>query len=177
MNSANDFELRLPVSLEDYAFIDVIKGTPLKLEASIAGVHYQWAGELVRTEGKVDRSSQSVFLVASLNALEGDKFLSPGLFLNAKISGKKIKNIYAIPRRALYGDDKVIIVDSDNKVSFREVVVIRTERDRVIIRDGIVEGERIATTPIPNVINGMEVNATKLIDSVMTGDSIQKDKN
>ncbi|HAA88514.1 MAG: efflux RND transporter periplasmic adaptor subunit [Verrucomicrobiota bacterium] len=177
VNSANDFELRLPVSLEDYAFIDVIKGTPLKLEASIAGVHYQWAGELVRTEGKVDRSSQSVFLVASLNALEGDKFLSPGLFLNAKISGKKIKNIYAIPRRALYGDDKVIIVDSDNKVSFREVVVIRTERDRVIIRDGIVEGERIATTPIPNVINGMEVNATKLIDSVMTGDSIQKDKN
>ncbi|MEE2808774.1 MAG: efflux RND transporter periplasmic adaptor subunit [Verrucomicrobiota bacterium] len=161
VNSANDFELRLPVSLEDYAFIDVIKGTSLRLEANIAGVLYQWEGELVRTEGKVDQSSQSVFLVANVNAIQGDKFLSPGLFLNAKINGKKIKNIYAIPRRALYGNDKIIIVNSDNKVSFREVVVTRTERDRVIIRNGIIEGEKIVTTPIPNVINGMEVSVRK----------------
>lgn len=177
VESAKDFELRLPLSLEDYAFMDVIKGTPLRLEANIAGVLYQWEGELVRAEGKVDQSSQSVFLVANVNALQEDKFLSPGLFLNAKINGKKIKNIYAIPRRALYGDDKIIIVDSDSKVSFREVVVIRTERDRVIIRDGIIEGERIATTPIPNVINGMEVNVRKSSGSATIGDLIQKDKN
>ena len=68
-------------------------------------------------------------------------------------------------------------MDSDSKVSFREVVVIRTERDRVIIRDGIIEGERIATTPIPNVINGMEVNVRKSSGSATIGDLIQKDKN
>ncbi|MEC7862596.1 MAG: HlyD family efflux transporter periplasmic adaptor subunit, partial [Verrucomicrobiota bacterium] len=71
--SANDFELRLPVSLEDYAFMDDIAGTPLTFEANIAGVLYRWEGELARTEGQVDRSSQSVFLVANVNVIEGDK--------------------------------------------------------------------------------------------------------
>jgi RND family efflux transporter MFP subunit len=177
VESANDFELRLSVSLEDYAFIDVVTGTPVMLEASIADVLYYWKGELVRTEGQVDESSQSVFFVANVNIVQGDKFLSPGLFLNAKINGKKLKNIYALPRRALYGKNKIIIVDSNNKVSSREVVVIRTERDKVIIRDGIANGEKIATTPIPNVINGMEVNPSKLSDSVTTGNLIEKDKN
>lgn len=177
VESANDFELRLSVSLEDYAFIDVVTGTPVMLEASIADVLYYWKGELVRTEGQVDKSSQSVFFVANVNIVQGDKFLSPGLFLNAKINGKKLKNIYALPRRALYGKNKIIIVDSNNKVSSREVVVIRTERDKVIIRDGIANGEKIATTPIPNVINGMEVNPSKLSDSVTAGNLIEKDKN
>jgi len=177
VESANDFELRLSVSLEDYAFIDVVTGTPVMFEASIADVFYYWKGELVRTEGQVDKSSQSVFFVANVNIVQGDKFLSPGLFLNAKINGKKLKNIYALPRRALYGKNKIIIVDSNNKVSSREVVVIRTERDKVIIRDGIANGEKIATTPIPNVINGMEVNPSKLSDSVTAGNLIEKDKN
>ena len=161
VDSANDFELRLPVSLEDYAFIDIIAGAPLTLEAKIAGVVYKWRGELLRTEGQVDQSSQSVFFVANVNAVEGDKFLSSGLFLNAKISGKKLKDVYALPRKALYGKNKIIIVGSDNKVSSREVVVIRTERNKVIVRNGIENGERIATTPILNVINGMEVNPSK----------------
>ena len=161
VDSANDFELRLPVSLEDYAFIDVIAGAPLTLEAKIAGVDYKWRGELLRTEGQVDQSSQSVFFVANVNAVEGDKFLSSGLFLNAKISGKKLKDVYALPRKALYGKNKIIIVGSDNKVSSREVVVIRTERNKVIVKNGIENGERIATTPILNVINGMEVNPSK----------------
>ncbi len=161
VDSANDFELRLPVSLEDYAFIDVIAGAPLTLEAKIAGVVYKWRGELLRTEGQVDQSSQSVFFVANVNAVEGDKFLSSGLFLNAKISGKKLKDVYALPRKALYGKNKIIIVGSDNKVSSREVVVIRTERNKVIVKNGIENGERIATTPILNVINGMEVNPSK----------------
>ncbi len=161
VDSANDFELRLPVSLEDYAFIDVIAGAPLTLEAKIAGVVYKWRGELLRTEGQVDQSSQSVFFVANVNAVEGDKFLSSGLFLNAKISGKKLKDVYALPRKALYGKNKIIIVGSDNKISSREVVVIRTERNKVIVKNGIENGERIATTPILNVINGMEVNPSK----------------
>ena len=174
--SANDFELRLPVSLEDYAFMDDIAGTPLTFEANIANVLYRWEGELTRTECQEDRSSQSVFLVANVNVIEGDKFLSPGLFLNAKINGKKLKNIYALPRRALYGKNNIIVVNSKNKVSFREVVVVRTERDRVIISDGISKGERIATTPIPNVINGMEVNPSNSSNSVINSDLIEKGK-
>jgi len=54
--------------------------------------------------------------------------------------------------------------------------VVRTERDRVIISDGISKGERIATTPIPNVINGMEVNPSNSSNSVINSDLIEKGK-
>ena len=48
------------------------------------------AGQLLRTESQVDRSSQSIFLVASIeNAELKNKFLVPGIYLKAKLFGKK----------------------------------------------------------------------------------------
>lgn len=159
--SADDFELRLPVSLEDYTFVDAKPGVPVTFEAEFAGEVMSWKGELIRSEGQVDRESRSVFLVAKVSSpvrgsAEG-KFLAPGLFLKAGVTGKTLQGVFRLPRKALYGKDKLLIVNPDNTVSLRPVKVVRTEADEVVIGGGLEAGERVAVSPLPNVIDGMEV--------------------
>lgn len=159
--STGDFELRLPVSLEDYVFIDPRAGVPVDFEAELAGEPVRWRGELVRTEGQVDRSTRSVFLVAKVKApddgSDADKFLAPGLFLKASVTGKTLADVFRLPRKALYGKDEILIVNPDSTVSLRPVKVVRTEADEVVVGAGLEPGERVAVSPVPNVIDGMEV--------------------
>ena len=158
---SREFELRLPVSLEDYRFIELEAKVAVSFHAKFGGEEVEWAGKLIRTEGRVDRGSQSVFLVASI--LPGEpgttaaKFLAPGLFLKAELTGKTLGAVYRLPRKAFYGKDRILIVNPGNTVALRRVKVIRTEHDEVVIGDGLEQGERVAVSPVPNVIDGMAV--------------------
>jgi len=158
---SREFELRLPVSLEDYGFIDPEAKVAVSYHAKFGGEEVEWEGKLIRTEGRVDRGSQSVFLVTSI--LPGEtgtpaaKFLAPGLFLKAELTGKTLGGVYRLPRKAFYGKDRILVVSPGNTVALRTVKVVRTEHDEVVIGDGLEEGERVAVSPVPNVIDGMSI--------------------
>ena len=152
------FEVRLPVPLDDYSFID---GSGIDSEVTftttIAGEPKQWKGHITRDEGVIDRTSRSVFLVAKIDSDKDSKFLSPGLFVKAKIDGKKLDSVIALPRKALYGKDKLYIIDKDDRLNFRTVTVIRTETDRVLISSGLKAGERVCITNLAAAIDQMKV--------------------
>ncbi|MBV63008.1 MAG: hypothetical protein CMP45_00665 [Rickettsiales bacterium] len=157
--SADKYEIRLPVSISDYDFVEFDSSSEVSFYTDIAGTQHEWKGQLLRTESQVDRSSQSIFLVASIeNSDLKNKFLVPGIYLKAKLFGKKIKDTYSVPRGALIGKNRIIIALENDTVSFKEVTIMRSSRDEVIISGGISKGDRIITTPIPNAIEGMKVN-------------------
>ncbi|MCH2060700.1 MAG: efflux RND transporter periplasmic adaptor subunit [Verrucomicrobiales bacterium] len=158
---SRDFELRLPVSLEDFRFIDMTSKVEVTFMAGFGGEEVTWKGSLLRTEGQVDRGSQSVFLVAGIEpgkpGTTAAKFLVPGIFLRAELTGRLLTSVYRIPRRAFYGKDRILVVNADRTAELRSVTVIRTERDEVVVSKGIDEGELVAISPVPNVIDGMSV--------------------
>ncbi len=157
--SADKYEIRLPVSISDYDFVEFDSSSEVSFYTDIAGTQHEWKGQLLRTESQVDRSSQSIFLVASIENTDlKNKFLVPGIYLKAKLFGKKIKDTYSVPRGALIGKNRIIIALENDTVSFKEVTIMRSSRDEVIISGGISRGDRIVTTPIPNAIEGMKVN-------------------
>ncbi|MFT4547074.1 MAG: RND family efflux transporter MFP subunit [Verrucomicrobiales bacterium] len=152
------FEVRLPIPLDDFAFIEEDgTGSPVTFTAEIAGNVKTWRGKIIRDEGVIDRQSRSVYLVAHVDTKEQGKFLSPGLFVKATIIGRELENIIALPRKALYGKDQVYIIDNENKLNFRTVTVARTERDRVLITDGLKSGERVCITNLAAAIDQMKV--------------------
>ena len=158
---SRDFELRLPVSLEDFRFIDMESGAAVFFSARFGGEEVKWEGDLIRMEGQVDRGSQSVFLVASIlpgkPGTPAAKFLVPGLFLRAELTGRTLASVYRLPRKAFYGKDRILVVNPDKTVGLRRVAVIRTEHDEVVVGDGLTESELVAISPVPNVIDGMSV--------------------
>jgi RND family efflux transporter MFP subunit len=161
--STGDLEVRLAVDLEDFAYVKIGDGkVPVRLSSRLGREELFWDGEVLRTEGRVDRASRSVFLVAVVSPEKSEeragKFLVPGLFVRAVVEAGVLPDVFRLPRKALYGKDKILIVSPENRVSFRVVKILRTSRNEVVIGAGIEPGERIAVSPLPQVIDNMEVS-------------------
>ena len=152
------FEIRLPIPLDDYAFIDSSGiGASVTFSANIGGEEQTWSGTIIRSEGVIDRNSRSIYLVAQVETEAENKFLSPGLFVKAVIDGRELENVVSLPRKALYGKDRVYVIDENEQLQFRTVTVARTERDRVLISKGLEAGESVAVTNLAAAIDQMKV--------------------
>ncbi len=61
-------------------------------------------------------------------------------------------------RRGRSGEsDRVLVVDGDSRLRFRNVDVLRIERDQVIVGGGLQSGERVCISPLRAVTDGMRV--------------------
>lgn len=158
-DSTGRYEIRLPVSLDDYAFLQTGTDQPVVLSATIGGRELRWQGRLVRTEGEIERASRSVHLVAEIaeDTEAYNDFLKPGLFLRAEVAGRTLKGVFEIPRRALLDAGRLLVVDSEDRLAVREVRVLRGGRDSVLIDNGLKAGERVCLTNLPAPVNGMQV--------------------
>ncbi len=83
------------------------------------------------------------------------------MFVGAEIIGRLVEDVAVIPRSALRGDERVLIVDKDNKLHFRTVEVLRADFETVIISSGLNEGERVCISPLESVVDGMEVRVAE----------------
>ena len=59
--------------------------------------------------------------------------------------------------RAAAGRDQVLIVDEDDRLRFRDVEVVRLDGERVVIGDGLDDGERVCVSPLDVATDGMRV--------------------
>ncbi len=166
-------EVRLPLADRQLAFLDLPLGHKGELAREIAptvnvhtnygGKRYDWHGSLVRTESEIDSKTRMVTAVVRVHNSEnpGKPDLPIGLFVNASITGKSVKNIISLPRAALRNQDQILVVDRENKIHFRTVDIMRSEKDHVLIASGVNQGELVNISPIQTVIEGMSVNPVR----------------
>jgi RND family efflux transporter MFP subunit len=166
-------EVRLPVPDDEIGYLDCCLDyrtqnpaeldIDVKLSASYGGNFYKWSGKIVRVEGEIDPLSHMITLVARIKDPYGRDLqserppLAVGMFVEAEIIGRRVDDVAVIPRSALRGDERVLIIDKDNKLHFRTVEVLRADFETVIISSGLNEGERICISPLEAVVDGMEV--------------------
>lgn len=156
---------RLPLAYRDGGPSE--NGPAVKLTARFAGRDYTWQGRIVRTEAEIDPRTRMVMAIARVNdpyARTGDAGRPPlavGMFVKAEIQGIRVRGVVRAPRSALRDDDTVFVVDSGGRLQFRTVDILRREREAVLIRDGLEEGERICVSPLEAAVEGMAVLATE----------------
>jgi len=169
---AVDFaEVRLPVQDEELAYLDLPlgqdsagaeqTGAPVKLRARFAGDEHTWEGQVVRTEGELDPGTRMVNVVAQVAqpyATNGARPpLSVGLFVDAEIMGATLAELVRLPRSAMRGDSRVLVVGQDMRMYFREVQVVRRDQDDVYINAGLSAGELVCVSPLQSTTDGMRV--------------------
>ncbi|MGD8397125.1 MAG: efflux RND transporter periplasmic adaptor subunit [Candidatus Eiseniibacteriota bacterium] len=154
-------------------------GPTVLLHGSFAGRTHTWTGTIVRTEGELDPRSRMVHVVARVddpygrhaegagdaggagNAGDADRPpLAVGLYVNAEILGRHIEDVYVLPRAALRGSDRVIVVDDEDRLRFRQVEVVKTDRETAVVRSGLADGDRICLSTLDNAVDGMRVRTT-----------------
>lgn len=173
-------EVRLPIPDSELDFVDLPMlyrgesddrvGPEVLLRARFAGRDHSWSGRIVRTEGEIDARSRMVNVVARVEdpyahgTVEDDRERPPlavGLFVEAEIRGRSIENAVILPRSVLRAGDRVIVVDGNDRIEIREVEVLRSERDSVVIGDGLEAGEEVVVSPLTTVVDGMAVRTVR----------------
>ncbi len=163
-------EVRLPIHDEELAFLELpllydgessTKTVPVTLRARFAGTQHEWQGEVVRTEGELDPRTRMVIVVARVPApyakSTGRPPLAVGLFVEAEITGAQAEGVTVLPRSVLRGDGRVLVVDNDDRLHFRDVEVLRLARNEVYLSAGIERGERVCLSPLEGAVDGMRV--------------------
>jgi hypothetical protein len=157
-------------------------GPEVRLRARFAGGEHTWDGRVVRTEGEIDARSRMVNVVAQVEdpygrgeATNGGDDgggdpgaaqrerppLAVGLFVEAEIRGRRVEEAVVLPRSALRDGDRVLVVDADGRMHFREVEVLRGERSQVVIGGGLAAGEDVIVSPLSAVVEGMQVRIAR----------------
>ena len=83
--------------------------------------------------------------------------LPVGLFVEAEIDGRSVDDLVSIPRTALRADNTVMVIDDNNQLHFRDVDVFKLSAEDVLVSGGLSAGERINTSPLQFVVEGMPV--------------------
>ncbi len=165
-------EIRLPIADDQLAFIDLPiwyrgeeseqLGPEVSLTAQFAGAERKWTGRIVRTEGEIDPKSRMVHVVARVDDPYGrgpDDTRPPlavGLFVNAEILGREAEGVLSVPRSAL-NNDRLMVADTQDRLRFRDSEIIRRDHERVLIRAGLGEGDRVIVSAISTAVDGMLV--------------------
>ena len=182
---ANDFvEIRVPIANAQFAYLSLSTTSSgqlppelapkARISASYAGQQFFWQGSMVRTEAEIDSQSRMFYGVVRVkNELsETQPPLVIGLFVDIDIEGRKVDNIISLPRSAIRDNNQVLVVDSQNRLRFRHVKLLRIQHDEVLISEGLQQGERVCISPLQIVVDGMAVKAMSNEDNTPT-DSTQ----
>jgi multidrug efflux pump subunit AcrA (membrane-fusion protein) len=126
------------------------------------GEQQVWQGHVARVKARMDERTRTLPVVievdeaAAAEDSDGGLRLRPGMFVTIKIKGKSVNQAYVLPRYVVYPGD-VIYTVKDGKLKIKEVGILRSYKDSVIVNEGLSEGDQIISTPLSGAVDGMRV--------------------
>jgi hypothetical protein len=78
-------------------------------------------------------------------------------YVRADVRGQRLADVFAIPREHLHQADRVWVMDEEDTLDIRRVSVAWRGQDRVLIQEGLGEGERLVTTRLSAPVKGMKL--------------------
>ncbi len=155
-SGTNNYELELPISVQDMNFISIGSSVEVHLE----GNDKFWKGVISRISEHIDPTTQMKLAYVTLFG----KDLSDGMYLKAVIKGRSIENVFELPRKALINNKFVFIVKNSlleqtevnvKKITEKTVLINGPEVSTIIVKEPLVNvpvGQKVV--PIFNNING-----------------------
>jgi RND family efflux transporter MFP subunit len=136
-----------------------------KVEIKYLNANYdvKYEGKIIRLLTDVDEKGLMSKLLISVKNPLSTKYSMPlllGSQVKVKIRGKKLDNIFKIPRHALTDENEVLIAKND-KLEIRKVDVVWDNQNWVFIKNNIQEGEKLIISRIPAPIEGMKLEIIK----------------
>lgn len=156
-------EVRLPVADNQLQFL-VERGTQasVNLIGTFAGQETKWSARIARSEGVVDDKSRMSYLVAEikdpymLDVSSGNTPLRFGSYVNAQIIGKQLEKAASVPRHLL-NNGKVALLNSESKLQFVQVDIVRQDGANVIISNGLSSGDKLIVSALDYPVDGMKL--------------------
>ena len=163
-------EIRLPVADNQLAFLVKTKSTKAGVNAQVnligtyAGQDTLWQAKIVRSEGVIDNKSRMSYLVAEINdpyllKNSSDSSAAPlrfGSYVNANIMGYDISQASLVPRY-LVVNGKVAILDSESKLHYAAIDIVRQQGSHVVVANGLADGDQLIVSALDYPVEGMQL--------------------
>ena len=145
--------LGLPLAYEEEK---PFTGPKVKFLSTVSNKTFEWEGRIVRTAGSIDPPTRLVYVYAEvINPYQQSPPLAIGMFVDAIIEGKTIRDGFLVPNSAINNNSNIYVIDINDNLEIREIEVLGTENDYVILKGEIYEGERVVVSPLNNAKIGM----------------------
>ena len=163
---AGELDIEVYIPTREFKWLPADMGTKSSVAADVifrnTGDQQVWKGRVARVKASMDQKTRTLPVVievdktTSAQELNGGFRLRPGMFVTTRIKGKTVNRAYVLPRYVVYPGDVVYTLNGD-QLAIKEVSVLRTYKDSVIVTGGISEGDRIISTPLSGAVDGMNV--------------------
>lgn len=136
---------------------DRIEKIEIELVLTDGTIHpYQGKVDFVNRE--IDASTGAILIQASFP--NSDLILKPGQYVRVKIKYKDANDALLVPQRVvseLQGEYSVFIVNTENKIESRNIVIGHKYNDYYIVEEGLKIGDKIILEGLQKVGPGMNV--------------------
>ncbi|MEO9338877.1 efflux RND transporter periplasmic adaptor subunit [Mesorhizobium sp. SB112] len=136
------------------------------------GSDYAHPGRLLFAESSVDETTGQVTMRAEIPNPNGD--LLPGMYARVLIEQAIERAAIAVPQQAIQrnsgGQSQIYIVNEKGEAELRVVRVGRVVADRVVIEDGLSDGEQVIVEGFQKIQTGAPVDAQAWKPDDKTGD-------
>jgi len=84
------------------------------------------------------------------------------MFLQVEIEGKEFAEVATVPVSAFRADGTVLVVDGEDRIRIRQVDALwPAGEEALLVRSGLVNGERLVVSPPSMVAEGMRVRVVR----------------
>ena len=162
--ATESFEVRLPIADQDVPFTGLdFNGRKIpeekQLDVELSLGNSILKGKVVRAEAEVDPITRMLSIVARIDntpSVSNSNPIAVGQFVQAIIYGVEIPDVVVLPRTAVR-DEGVWVVDTSMILYNRPVEVLRYENEFALIDEGIETGDRLLTSRLSSLVNGLKV--------------------
>lgn len=174
-------QVSLPVDRLEWIDVPVQAGDFGSKARIIYGQGHECSGKVIRlmgdlaTEGRMARILVEVADPLGLNASNQDRTpLLIGEYVRVKILGRKLNNVFQIPRTALKDNSSIWIVSENQTLEIRKVRPVWRDADVVLLQDGLTPGEQLIVSDLPAPVEGMAVRVEPLTSGIKSDQPVKE---
>ena len=78
------------------------------------------------------------------------------MYLEAEINGDGFENVVEIPRKAIFGNNMIYLVNKDSLL-IPQKISIKTMQENLVLAKGLPENTMLVTEPVINAKDSMKV--------------------
>lgn len=162
-------EVRLPIGASQMRFLELpeeASDPPVKIilrDALDEDNQTEWVAWIVRTEGALNEESLDLFAIARIDdpfgRESGDPPLRIGQPVTAKVPGRPLENVVAVPREAVRQLSQITVVDRDTQTISKRTVAPLWQNDShlIILDESLGDGTLLATAFLVYTPEGAKV--------------------
>jgi len=122
---------------------------------SHAGGH-KWKGRVERIDPGLSRANRSAQVYVGMELDADESSPAPYQYPEVRISGPALQDRFEVPRTSLR-DGRLMLVDANDRLAWRDVSIDYVEADRAVIRSGVEAGDRVVVSNLLYPASGMKL--------------------